>query len=55
MAELGLFCRIEGNGESNVLVVCCCCCPLKLYWSLCEVVIHLLDSDFANLGETCAF
>ena len=28
---------------------------LKLYGSLCEVVIPLFDSDDANLGETCAF
>ena len=35
---------------SFVLVV-----VLKLYGSLCEVVITLLDSDDANLGETCAF
>ena len=64
MVELGLLviffvCRIEGIGESNEWVVCCCCCccccPLKLYGSLCEVVIPLLDSDDANLGETCAF
>ena len=59
MVELGLLviffvCRIEGIGESNEWVVCCCC-PLKLYGSLCEVVIPLLDSDDANLGETCAF